>query len=753
MKSKRKMGIKAFCINFLIAFLVFIPYIIQGNGTLALCDDFNLQQIPLNMMANKAIKNGEIGWTWNIDIGSSFIGATSFYVTGSPFFYLSLLFPAEWYPKLVGWIFMLKYAVAGLTSYIYLEQFCKEKKYAIIGSVLYAFSGFQATNMLFYHFHDAVAFFPLMMVGLDKLVQENKKGFFAFSVFLSAMINFYFFAAQAIFVILYFIIRYWMSDWKAYKKIWICMVEGVIGVGMAMFIFLPTIMFNMENPRATELMDFSKWFEIDRRILLNMFKVFFLPAENMRMQSYVVNQDYSSWSAYLPMISMLLVIIYITRNLKTWLTRFLIIFAVICTVPILNSSFHMFASSNYHRWYYMLVMMLSLASILVLENKEKYHIFRYVIGLVLLFIAILLGSIWWDANRFQMIFEQKNFYWIFVVGTAGVLVTGVIDIVFKKSKYHCTMMLVGIAIFSIITTSGMCKQYKAITTKVQEIGNEPVDEYYSKLMVFTKYENPNEAYRFSGIDNMQFIPGNISGTAVFLSTVNGSVIELHDLTTGGRKVFTPFENQGLAELLSAKYYIVKDEPADDKIVNVIKTKQSEYYVHERKNIAPIGFTYDSFITRSEFESYDMDKRLLIMLQTLVVKDEDVEEVSKVLKHFDAELYGTLDWEYLDSIMMERNSEASTEFYRDINGFRSTINSNEDKYAFFSVPHDVQWNATVNGKKADILNINGLMAVKVEAGLNDIQFRYTNWYCVTGCIVSLVFVGLFVIWVKKYGRHG
>ena len=49
MKSKRKMGIKAFCINFLIAFLVFIPYIIQGNGTLAICDDFNLQKKLFNL--------------------------------------------------------------------------------------------------------------------------------------------------------------------------------------------------------------------------------------------------------------------------------------------------------------------------------------------------------------------------------------------------------------------------------------------------------------------------------------------------------------------------------------------------------------------------------------------------------------------------------------------------------------------------------------------------------------------------------
>ena len=161
-KDVNRYGLLAFLISFFTAMVIFLPIMIQNEGILTLCNDFNLQQIPLNMLSNRAIKAGEIGWTWNVDLGSDFIGATSFYVTGSPFFYLSLLFPATLYPKLVGWIFMLKYAVAGLTAYIYIAQYCKDKRYALIGSLLYAFSGFQATNMLFYHFHDVVAFFPLL---------------------------------------------------------------------------------------------------------------------------------------------------------------------------------------------------------------------------------------------------------------------------------------------------------------------------------------------------------------------------------------------------------------------------------------------------------------------------------------------------------------------------------------------------------------------------------------------------------------
>ena len=54
---------------------------------------------------------------------------------------------------------MAKYAAAAVCAYSYLKRFVG-KKYAALGAMLYAFSGFQSVNLIFHHFHDAVAFFP-----------------------------------------------------------------------------------------------------------------------------------------------------------------------------------------------------------------------------------------------------------------------------------------------------------------------------------------------------------------------------------------------------------------------------------------------------------------------------------------------------------------------------------------------------------------------------------------------------------------
>ena len=107
----------AFVLNFAIAAAALLPYMIRDGGLLLVAADFDAEQLSYNMLCNNAIKSGEVLWNWRIDIGSDFVSSFSFYTLGSPFFWLSFLFPASAFPYLVGWIYMLKYAVAGLTSF------------------------------------------------------------------------------------------------------------------------------------------------------------------------------------------------------------------------------------------------------------------------------------------------------------------------------------------------------------------------------------------------------------------------------------------------------------------------------------------------------------------------------------------------------------------------------------------------------------------------------------------------------------
>ena len=160
---KKHQYLSAFLLSFLLGLIITVPWIIQGNGIFTFLADYNAQQIPFNIYMSDAFANNNYLWNWYNDLGASFIGSFGLYNLFSPFTMILWIFPAKFVPYLMGPMFIIKYGVAGLTSYLFLKRYVKNFKYALLGSLLYTFSGFQLTNIVFYHFHDVVALFPLLL--------------------------------------------------------------------------------------------------------------------------------------------------------------------------------------------------------------------------------------------------------------------------------------------------------------------------------------------------------------------------------------------------------------------------------------------------------------------------------------------------------------------------------------------------------------------------------------------------------------
>ena len=169
-KSRAK---QAFFLALAVAAALFIPFIIYGRGYFIYYGDFNVQQIPFYQLAHDCVRSGDIFWNWNTDLGANFIGSYSFYLLGSPFFWLTLPFPSAAVPYLMGPLLILKFACSGLTAYLYLQRFVKPEN-AVIGSLLYAFSGFSIYNVFFNHFHEAIVYFPLILLGMELYMKENR---------------------------------------------------------------------------------------------------------------------------------------------------------------------------------------------------------------------------------------------------------------------------------------------------------------------------------------------------------------------------------------------------------------------------------------------------------------------------------------------------------------------------------------------------------------------------------------------------
>ena len=242
LRPQKSKALTTFFTALLVAAAIFVPYMIMDNGYFMFYGDFNVQQIPFYQHAHELIRSGNIGWDFGTDLGTNFIGAYTFYLLGSPFFWLTLLLPSKYVGYSLSFLYILKFASASLTAYLYIQRFVKNKDYAIIGGLLYAFSGFSVYNVFFNHFHEAIVFFPLLLIGIEMLVEEGKIGVFGFAVFINAAINYYFFFGEVVFCVLYYVVRCVTGGFNVdLKKFGLLAVEAVIGLLMASVILLPSI--------------------------------------------------------------------------------------------------------------------------------------------------------------------------------------------------------------------------------------------------------------------------------------------------------------------------------------------------------------------------------------------------------------------------------------------------------------------------------------------------------------------------------
>ena len=161
---------QVFWLCLLAAAALFAPHClvdaVAGGGYFHYAGDFYDQQIIFYQYANSFIKQGG-SFSWATDLGSGFVNSYSFYLLGSPFFWLTLLVPARFMPWMMVPLLCLKIALAGGGGYLWVRRWVRDEDWSMLAGCLYAFSGFTVYNIFFNHFLDVVALFPYMLAALD----------------------------------------------------------------------------------------------------------------------------------------------------------------------------------------------------------------------------------------------------------------------------------------------------------------------------------------------------------------------------------------------------------------------------------------------------------------------------------------------------------------------------------------------------------------------------------------------------------
>lgn len=780
-KLKQNYCLQTFLWALGLSFLFFLPWIIFNHGYFFFYGDFNVQQIPFYQMIHDSIQHGNIGWSYTTDLGANIIGSYSFYMLGSPFFWLTMLFPSDAVPYMIAPMLMLKFAFAALCAYLFMRRYVKEQRFAMFGAILYAFSGFGIYNIFFNHFHEAMITFPLMLATLDMLIYDKRKGVFAASVFLAAAVNYYFFAGQVIFIILYWIFRMATRSYRMSIVEFIRLAfEAVTGFLAAGIIVVPAIFAILQNDRLNNYP--HGWGAIvytSEQRYVHILESFFFPPDMPAYANFTPdsNAKWGSVAGWLPLFSMVGVFTFSSLKTNKWLKKLIPILFIIALVPIFNSIFQLMNFSYYARWYYMLTLMLSMATVLCLDREDTdYKPALIRTFLITLTICLLIGFIpedaWDDAGSKHELGLEKysDRFWVWCAIAFIGLAALVIVLTLRRNKkwfIRITAIVLSVLIVGYSTvligvgvTNASYKYDHIYGDAIQTRGkfNKELPDLTSVRSDF--YEEMDNLGMYWQIPNIQ----------AFQSIVPGSVMNFYNSVGVERNVASRPETKvyAIRSLLSVKYLFDynddhKDFRGSDGNTVMTGWKQLmdkyDYTVYENLNYIPYGFVYDEYITQTEYYRVSEDDRHLLLMKVLVVPDDEVRRVRGILKHHK----NVSDILYTESEFINDCRERSKLVCSDVkfedNRFTAKFACDmTDRYVFFSVPYEDGWSATVNGEPADILNVNiGFMAVRVPGNqTSDIVFEYHTpgvgiGAAVTGAAVVLLVVYM-ILWKEPIRRR-
>lgn len=656
LRPRKEKRLSTFFLALLTAAAFFVPYMLLSEGYFIFYGDFNVQQIPFYQTCHAAVRSGNIAWSTLTDLGANFIGSYSFYLLGSPFFWLTIPFPNWMVPYLMGPLLILKFACAALTGYCYLRRFTKTPEAARLGGLLYAFSGFSVYNIFFNHFHEPIIAFPLLLLALELLITENRRGVFAMAVAMCAVVNYFFFFGMVVFCILYFFVRLFSGAIRVRAgRFFVLVFEAVLGVGAAAFLLLPSVLAILGNGRISEFQ--LGWNAIlygKEQIYPNIIECFFFPPDLPARPVFFPGADvkWSSLGGWLPVFSMVGVFVWFLNKRGSWQKRLIGICAFMAMVPVLNSAFYAFNTAYYARWFYMPILMMCLVTVMLAEDSsvDWRGGWCWVFGITLAFTAVIgffpqkdteamkASS---DPDKLILKFglftpDSENTYmyrfWVAAaIALLGLLVLRLLmsemqrdraAFVRRATAFVCIFAAVYANVF---VATGRAHSYEIKEVMIDQLIEGEVDLGYDGTFRIDVYD---------GVDNTGMYLGLPSINA-FHSVVPASIMEFYRYVGESRDVASRpgTDNPTLRPLLAVKYLLNRvdgddfvDEDGEPQMPGWRYLKTSGgYYIYENENYVPYGVSYDYYMTEEFCSGYSEKTRANLMLKAILLTNEQIKK--------------------------------------------------------------------------------------------------------------------------------
>ena len=217
-----------------------------GDKTVLIIDSLH-QYLPFYTdMHNRLVEGKSLLYSFSGGLGYNFWSTYAYYLA-SPLNFLMVLIPTENVCDFMDLMILLKIALCGGCFSWYLHKRDENRKYLpVVFGIKFALSNF----VIGYYFNlmwlDSVAMLPLILYGIERIVDGKSGRIFGIALFYGLWCNYYIGFMLCIFSCLYYLVRWisaekitWHGIWRsALTFAWYALLAG----GMASLVLLPAFM-------------------------------------------------------------------------------------------------------------------------------------------------------------------------------------------------------------------------------------------------------------------------------------------------------------------------------------------------------------------------------------------------------------------------------------------------------------------------------------------------------------------------------
>lgn len=561
-------------------------------------------------------------YSFSLGMGADTIRTLHYYAIGDPLNLLSAVVPERHIYLLYCLLVIVRLYLAGLSFSIFaVNRGNKNTSALLAGSMVYVFCGFSLFAAVRHpYFINPMIYLPLILTGVHRFLEKRKPALYIVSVAIAAMSNFYFLYMIAIITAVYIIvtlIAQYRTDWKLlFKNLAGLILSTILSALMAAVILFPIVNVFLHDARMDSETQFHLLYSAKYyRLFLAQLSSFNVIG-SWTMMSYGV---------------LTIAAVYLMFRLRK--SARLAVFFVLALIALLTPfAGHLMNGMSYpsNRWAF--AFSLLCAYILVKLWDDLTTLSRKEISRLLLFIVIYGIAAFWLCPRDNI----ASLWPELAIGLTAVCIIAVRDQEQGEKSLRRTQYLVLAAVLAGIFVNGyfwFSPNYTEVMSEFLYYGNfhkviekDSLDDKI-KALIEENHESILTRYSGRGFQKNAALRHGTSSTQFFWSLSSPYMAEYRTgllMIEDRAQSYGNFDDGTFLNALAGVGYTVTGNKAMIPYGYEYADKKNKLYLFKNQFTLPIGYTYDSYIMRSEYDKLSAVEKAEAMMQGVVLSQQEPE---------------------------------------------------------------------------------------------------------------------------------